>query len=54
LARFGDRDQPQKGELFFRVDVISQNHHKPCDDLENMSLAVQKSECIQGFFPALS
>ena len=37
-----------------QLDGISQNHHKACDVLEDMSLAVQKSECIQGFSPVLS
>jgi len=37
-----------------QMDGIQQNHHKACDVLEDMSLAVQKSECIQGFSPLLS
>jgi hypothetical protein len=37
-----------------RLEGIQQNHHKVCDDLEDMSLAVQKSECNQGFSPVLS
>ena len=37
-----------------RLDGISQKHHKACDVLEDMSLAVEKNECIQGFSPLLS
>ena len=47
-------DQPQNGELFDRLDGILQIHHKACDVLEHMSLAVEKNECIQGFSPLLS
>ena len=31
-------DQPQKGELFDRVEGIQQNHHKACDVLKDMRL----------------
>ncbi len=37
-----------------RLDGISQNHHMACDVLEDMNLAVQKSECTRGFSPVLS
>lgn len=37
-----------------QLDGISQNHHMACDVLEDMSLAVEKSECIIGFSPVLS
>lgn len=37
-----------------QLDVSSQNHHMACDVLEDMSLAVEKSECIMGFSPVLS
>lgn len=37
-----------------QLDGISQNHHMACDVLEDMSLAVEKSECLQGFSPVLS
>ena len=37
-----------------RLDGILQIHHKACDVLEHMSLAVEKNECIQGFSPLLS
>ncbi|MCD4843284.1 MAG: PDDEXK nuclease domain-containing protein [Methanosarcinales archaeon] len=37
-----------------RLDGISQNHHMACDVLEDMSLAVQQSECMEGFSPVLS
>ena len=37
-----------------RLDGISQNHHKACDVLEDISLAVQQSECMGGFSPVLS
>ncbi|MDW7733338.1 MAG: PDDEXK nuclease domain-containing protein [Methanolobus sp.] len=37
-----------------QLDGISQNHHTACDVLEDMSRAVKKSECIQGFSPVLS
>lgn len=37
-----------------QLDEISQNHHTTCDVLEDMSLAVQQSECTQGFSPVLS
>lgn len=47
-------DQTQNGELFGQLDGISQNHHTACDVLENMNLAVEKNECIQGFSPLLS
>ena len=37
-----------------QLDGISQNHHTACDVLEDMSLAVEKSECIKDFSPVLS
>ena len=37
-----------------QLEGISKNHHKACDVLEDMSLAVQISECFQGFSPVLS
>ncbi len=37
-----------------RLDGISQNHHKACNVLENMSFAVEKNECNRGFSPLLS
>ena len=37
-----------------REDSIRQIHHKACDVLDDLSLAVEKSSHIQGFSPALS
>ncbi len=40
-------ESPRKG-----TDLAK--HHKPCDVLDDMSLAIEKSESIQGFSPVLS
>lgn len=37
-----------------QLDWSSQNHHMACDVLEDITLAVEKSEAIQGFSPVLS
>lgn len=37
-----------------RADGNQQIRHKPCDVLDDMSIAVEKSDSIQGFSPALS
>ena len=39
---------------FLRVDSSRQIHHKACDVLDDLSLAVEKSSHIQGFSPVLS
>ena len=42
--------------LFYQTyaERLPEIRHMACDVLEDMSLAVQKSECIQGFSPVLS
>jgi predicted nuclease of restriction endonuclease-like (RecB) superfamily len=37
-----------------QLDWSSQNHHMACDVLEDITLAVEKSEAIQSFSPVLS